>query len=445
MRVLLFTIAVSLLSGLLAGVLPAHKLSTADIQEGLREAGRTASQSYNRTRARRLLIAGEVAIAVMLVICAGVMIRTLDELMKIDVGFRTDKVLALFMSLPEAEYEEPEAVKSFYRNLEERAAALPGVRSVGLANRVPLASGFGRWSIQIEGEVVETIGEAPVTHLQRVSADFMRTLGLTLKEGRGLARTDTAGQPLVGVVNEAFAKRVLAGKKVLGRRVRMYDDESPWMEIVGVVADIRHQGLQTEPYPMLYVPFEQSVENSISVAHNMAMFVETQSEAFSLAGPIRTLVERMDPSVAIYAVQTMDDVRTGAASDREFPTVLLGVFGSIALFLSAVGIYAMVSYSVGERAREVGVRMAMGADPGDVRWMIVRQASWPVATGVGLGLLGAMHATDFLKSMLYNVSSTDPLTYGGVAAILATVALVAAYLPAMRASRVDPMTVLRDE
>jgi putative ABC transport system permease protein len=153
----------------------------------------------------------------------------------------------------------------------------------------------------------------------------------------------------------------------------------------------------------------------------------------------------MDPSVAIYSVQTMDDVRAKAASDREFPTILLGIFGSVALFLSAIGIYAMVSYTVSQRTREVGIRMAMGADAGDVRWMVVRQAGLPVASGVGLGLLGALHTTDYLESLVYNVSTSDPLTYGGVAALLAAVALVAAYLPAMRASRVDPLTVLRNE
>ncbi len=444
-RVIAFTMAVSLLSGLLAGFLPAYKLPTSDIQSGLRDAGRTASPSRHRTRARRLLIAGEVAIAVMLVICAGVMIRTLGELTKIDVGFRTNNVLVMFMSLPEAEYEDPETVKSFYRAVQEKVATLPGVLSVGLANRIPLASGFGRWSIQVEDEAVQTIGEAPVTHLHRISAGFMRTLGLTLKEGRGLTEKDTGGQPLVGVVNEAFVRRVLSGGKALGRRIRMFDDESPWMEIVGVVGDIRHQGLQTEPYPMLYVPFEQSVENNIEVSHNMGLFVGSQSEAISLAGPIRELVGQMDPSAAIYSVQTMDDVRAGAASDREFPTLLLGVFGSVALLLSAIGIYATVSYTVSQRTREVGVRLAMGAGSHRVRWMIVRQSSLPVGAGLALGLLGALHATEYLESLLYNVSTVDPLTYGAVAAVLATVALLAAYLPAMRASRVDPITVLRNE
>jgi putative ABC transport system permease protein len=445
LRVAFFTFAVSVFSGLLAGFLPAHKLFTSHVQSGLRDAGRSVSPGRRRTRARRILIAAEVAMAVMLVICAGVMIRTLRELTKIDLGFRTDEVLVISMSLPEAEYEEPASVKSFYSDLEDRVSALPGVASVGLSNRVPLASGFGRWSIQVEGEVVETIGEAPVTHLQRVSPGFVKTLGVTLKEGRGLTETDTGGQPLVGMVNEAFVRRILSGRKAVGRRVRMFNEGSPWMEIVGVVRDVKHEGLQSDPYPMLFVPYEQSRENNINVAHNMGLFVHAPYDAAALAAPIRDLVRRVDPSVAVYSVQTMDDVRAQAASDREFPTILLGLFGSVALILSALGIYAMVSYSVSQRTREVGVRMALGAGIRDVRWMVVRQAIFPVAAGVGFGLLGALHVTDYLGSLLYNVSTTDPLTYGAVAASLAAVALLSAYLPALRASRVDPMTVLRNE
>jgi predicted permease len=443
--VLVFTMAVSFLSGLLAGLLPAYKFSTWDIHGSLREAGRSVSPGRHPARARRLLIAGEVAMAVMLVICAGVMIRTLRELTRINVGFRTENVLVMFTSLPEAEYKEPESVKSFYDNLEEQVASLPGVRSVGLSNRIPLASGFGRWSVQIEGEVVETIGEAPVTHLQQISPGWTRVLGLELVDGRSLHETDAGGRPLVGVVDEAFVRRVLHGGKTVGRRIKTFDSDSPWMEIVGVVKDMKHEGLQLEPYPMLYVPFAQAGENGVDVSHNMGLFVEAHPEASSLAAPIRELASRLRPSVAVYSTQTMEDVRAEAASDREFPTVLLSLFGAVALLLSAVGIYAMVSYTVNQRAREVGVRMAMGADSHDVRWMVVRQASGPVGAGVALGLLGALHATDYLESLLYNVSPTDPWTYGGVGVFLAAVALLAAYVPARRASRVDPMAVLRNE
>jgi putative ABC transport system permease protein len=308
-----------------------------------------------------------------------------------------------------------------------------------------LASGFGRWSIQIEGELVESIGEAPVTHLQKISPDWMEVLGLTLEEGRGLQDTDIGGRPLVGVVNEAFARRVLRGGKAVGRRIRTFGTDAPWIEIVGVVGDVKHEGLQVEPYQMLYVPFAQSVDNSIDVSHNMGLFVETQTDPAVLAGPIRELAKRIEASVAITSSQTMKDVRAEAASDREFPTVLLGVFGAVALILSAIGIYAMVSYSVNQRTREVGVRMAVGAEGRDVQWMVVRQAGVPVAAGVALGLLGAIHATDYIESLLFNVSPTDPLSYGSVAVVLAAVAFLAAYLPARRASKVDPMAVLRSE
>jgi predicted permease len=443
--VLGFTTAVSLLSGLLAGFFPAYRFSMSHIQEKLQKASRSASSSVERLRVRRMLVTVEVALAVVLVIGAGVMIRTLGELTKVDVGFRTDNILTMFMSLPEAGYETPVSVKGFYRDLLGRTEALPGVRSVGIASRVPLASGFGRWSIQIGGEVVETIGEAPVTHFQRVSPSYFGTLGFTLKSGRLLSVTDVAGQPLVGIVNETFVRRLLPGKTAIGHRVRMFDPDSPWMEIVGVVGDIRHEGLQEEPYPMLYVSFAQCEENGVSVPRDMAFFIHAEPDVAMVAEPVRDLIRQMDPSVPVSYIQTMDEVRMSAASDREFPTVLLSIFGSVALFLSAIGIYAMVSYTVSQRTREVGVRMALGADSRGVRWMVVRQAGRSVAAGLALGLLGALHLTDYLESLLFNVSSTDPITYSGVAAVLAAVALFAAYLPARRASRVDPMSVLRTE
>jgi putative ABC transport system permease protein len=196
---------------------------------------------------------------------------------------------------------------------------------------------------------------------------------------------------------------------------------------------------------MLYVPFAQCGENGVGVPRDMALFIHAEPDVALVAGPMRELIQEMDPSVPVSYVRTMDEVRMSAASDREFPTVLLSIFGSVALFLSGIGIYAMVSYSVSQRTREVGVRMALGADSRGVRWMVVRQAGRSVAIGLALGLLGALHLTDYLESLLFNVSSTDPVTYSGVAAVLAAVALVAAYLPARRASRVDPMSVLRTE
>jgi putative ABC transport system permease protein len=444
-RVLAFTAAAALFSGLLAGFLPSRRVSRSGIQQMLQQAGRRVTGSLERNRSRRLLIVAEVAAAVVVVIGAGIMIRSLAELRRLDTGFRTDDVLTLQVDLPEADYEEGERAVSFYAEMLERVRALPGVDAAAVAEFLPLASRMGRTSLQIEGSLAEKMGEAPVAKIQQVSPGYFEVLGRRFRGGRTFSDRDVAGQPHAGIINEAFAREFLPGGPPLGRRVRMYEQGRPWIEIVGVVEDNRFDGLQSVPQPMLYVPHAQAEEGAYYASRGMALLVHGRAGVAKLTGPVRDLIRGMDRSAAVWRIRTMDRIHRDALAERALPTVLLGAFGGLALALAATGIYAVISCLVSQRTREIGIRMAVGADSGRVRRMVVRQAFLPVATGLALGLIVAWHVTEFLRSLLYNVSPADPVSFAGVVILFAGVALMASYGPAHRASRVDPMTVLRSE
>ena len=445
LRVLGFTAALSLFSGFLAALLPVKRILRSDIQQMLVQAGRAVTSDRAGNRMRRGLIAAEVALAVVLVIGAGVMIRSLAELQKLDTGFRTNGVLTMRVSLPEHDYDDPGPVTRFYQTLIANVEQLPGILSAGIVETLPLASQPGFWSIQIEDNVVETIGEAPTTFVQQASPGYFEALDIGLRTGRLFSDFDRPGQPSVAIVNETFLRRHFPDGKAVGKRIKMFEPGKPWIEIVGVVEDILHRGLQTPSNPKLYVPHSQASDSFYYASRSMALVVHAREDLPSFAGAIRDRVRAMDPSVVVTDIQTVAEIRRAASVDREFPTVLLSVFGLVALFLAAVGIYAMVSYAASQRTREIGVRMALGASSKDVRAMVVRESALTVAGGLGLGLIGALTTTDVLRSFLYNVSPTDPITFFCVAAILASVALIASYVPARRASRVDPMIVMRSE
>jgi putative ABC transport system permease protein len=450
-RVLAFTVGVSILAGLLAGVLPAIRISGQQPNQTLHAGGR-AVIAGGRSTMRRALVVVEVALAVVLVIGAGLMFRTLANLHRAEVGFRTDNVLTALIELPPGQYREPAGVVAFYRTLVERVQAMPGVESAGLVWRLPLASGLGGYSIQIEGSEVETIGEAPTAHLQLASPGLFPALDLSPTSGRLLEGADTFGRPYVAVVNESFVNEILDGGPAVGQRVKLWGDESPWLEIVGVVPDIRHLELEGFTGPTMYgahaqtaLPPELADLFIAREARNMVLVAHAEPDAGALAAPIRALLRELDPTVPVSDIRTMSDVRASAAAHREFPTMLLVGFGIVAMALATVGVYAVVAFSASRRTHEIGVRMAVGAEAAEIRRMVVWDGLVPVVLGVLLGLAGAIAASRVLGSLLYNVRPTDPLTLAVVPALIAATALVASYIPAFRASRVDPANVLRSE
>jgi predicted permease len=450
-RVLAFAAAISMAAGLLAGVVPAIRISERRPGHALQLGSRSVAAG-GRSLLRSALVIVEVALAVMLVIGAGLMIRTLSELEGIDVGFRTENILTAEISLPRSAYPEGPRISEYFRTLEDRVGALPGVVSAGIVWQLPLASGFGAFSIQVEDREVETIGETPHTLLQITSPGYFSSLGISPLQGRLHDQHDIPGRPFAAVVNEAFATQILDGEDVLRRRVRQWGDGPPWFQIVGVVPNVLQEGLERDPRPTLYLNHAQiGIEGLppdfflLDAARNMALVVHAERDPAALADPVREVVRRIDPSVPISDLSTMTEVRASAAADREFPTVLLVIFGCIALTLAILGVYGVVAYGASRRTREIGIRMALGGDATGIRRMVVRNGLTPVVAGLLIGVAGAVITSRTMTSLLYGVVPTDPATLVTVPLIIIAAALAAIYIPAFRASRVDPAQVLRSE
>jgi putative ABC transport system permease protein len=442
-RVLLFTFGITVLTGFLFGLLPAITASRSDLQTHLKEGARTIAGSRRSRRIRHVLVASEVALAVVLVIGAGVMLRSVAKLQRSDTGFRTDDVLTARVSLPENSYTEQERV-DFYERLVGRVAALPGVYSAAVVTNLPLFQGIGRWSIQIRGREVATIGEAPTAELQQVTPGYFETMGLSLLEGRVLARSDDAGGRPVVVVNEAFVRAHWRRETAIGRQVQLYSSSLPWMDVVGVVNNVRHHSLLSEPRPKMYVAYAQASECCYGPDATMNLVVHGAAVEH-LAGPIRNLVGAMSSTAPVYHVQTMAEVKAAAMADRSQPTLLLTVFGLLALFLAAIGIYGLVAFQVNQGRQNIALRVALGATSSQVRSMVLGKGLLPVLAGTGVGLVGAFGLTRLLRGLLYEVSAVDPAVYLGVSAILLLVAGAATLVPALRATRLDPIAVLRSE
>jgi predicted permease len=329
---------------------------------------------------------------------------------------------------------------------------LPGVVSAGIVRQLPLASGFGTYSIQIEGREVETVGESPHTYLQLTSPGYFRTLGLAPVRGRLHDERDTAGRPFVALVNQAFVREHLDNGNPIGQRVRLWGEDTPWVEIVGVVPDILQRDLVRETYPTLYANHAQTAVDGLppdafitDFSRTMSLVVHTEYEAAAFTEPVRQLIREIGPAIPLNDFRTMADIRANEAGDREFPTVLLIVFSCIALTLAVVGVYGVVAFAASRRTFEIGIRMALGADASEVRRMVVRHGLAPVTIGVVIGVAGAAAAAQTLRGLLYNVRPLDPVTLIVVPTLIVAAALVASLIPALRASRVAPSDVLRGE
>ena len=405
-----------------------------------------------RSVLRRSLVIAEVALAGMLVIGAFLMIRTLAALYDVDVGFRTDKVLTARVTLPQDGYRNLALVGDFFRSLEERVRALPGVREVGTAWRLPLATGYDNLSIVIEGHEVATVGEAPTAQVQVASPGYFDALGLTPIQGRTFKASDSVGRPFVAVVNRTFERQLLDGQQAVGTLVKLWGDDMPWVEIVGVVGDIHNDDLVTDPRPTVHFAHAQLLMDEIRpedylarIARNMALVVHTDGDPAAIAGSVREIVRQLDPSVPVSDIRTMAEILAAAQAGHRFPTVLFVVFGVVALALSITGVYGVVAYAANRRSHEIGIRMALGADTAEVRRMMVLHGLTPAGLGLLFGMLGAAVSSRAMTSLLFNVHALDPGTFIAVAFLIAAAAAVASYIPARRASRVDPCTVLWSE
>ena len=446
--VLAFAIVVTTLTGALFGLIPAVRGSRGDAIRSLRDGGKTSSQ-YGIGRARGVLVVSEVALAVVLLTGAGLMVRSLWKLQSIDLGIDPENVLTMTVSFPEprAALNDPAGpqriISQFYRDLTTRVQALPGVRSVGAVADLPIADDNSSWSILIDGSPQVDVGAAPAATPQQVTPGYFRTMGISIVRGREFTEQDNEDAPLVALVNETAAKKLWAGKSALGGTIKMLNPTSPWATVVGIVKDVRSSGYLGDVPPTMYFPHAQSGKSAYYTPAAMNLVIKTAGDPTVLAGPAREVIRQLSPITPVSRIQTMERLVVASVASRRFSTGLLAGFAALALVLAGIGIYGVIAYDVSQRTYEIGLRMALGARSGQVAGLMLGRGVRLVALGLVIGVAGSLAVTGLLQSLLVDVSRLDPITIGGVVVVLGAVAAAAAYLPARRAARVDPMVALR--
>lgn len=446
--VLGFALALTVLSGIVFGLAPALRAARPDLQSTLREGATGSGGGPSRDRLRNALVVAEVAVALVLLVGAGLLIRSMLLLQQVRPGFDPTQVLSVRVALPESGYPGAEAGKLAFQRMLEEVKRLPGVRSAAIVSRTPLAGGVNSNGLAIEGRGFEP-RDLIDGDFRLVSPDYFRTMGVPVERGRAFTDRDGAGAPKVMVVNEALAALAWPGQNPIGKRVACCEGEpgSPvWKEVVGVVRDVRSSGLGEEIRPEFFLPVAQAPAESWNwIQRSVNLVVRSSTDPAGLTRAVRRAVWTVDPTVPVFDVQTLGQLLARSTARTRFNMLLLMILAGAGLVLAAVGVYGVIAYSVSQRTHEIGVRLALGASPGRVSTLIVRQGALLVAVGVAVGLAGALVATRVLAGLLYGVVPTDPGTYAAVGLLLASVALVASYLPARRAARVDPMIALRSE
>ncbi len=439
-RVLAVTAMVTLLAGALFGLVPAIRAGRESAVTALREGGRGRSEGRRAARARSTLVVGQVAVALVLLIGAGLLVQSFQNLRETDLGFQPAGLLTLQLSLPGEQYQTGDQRRAFYDALEARLGAIPGVESVALTSTLPLTGFDGDVSFNIDGEPVPEPGLSQGTWFRRVTPAYFSTMGIRVVEGRSFTPTDDAAAPPVVVINETFAARHFPGASAVGRRINLGNPTDPtWREIVGVVADIRNFGIREEGRVATYSPYAQTTAGFVSPV------LRTSVPSASVVPAVRSAIGELDETLAAGSIAPMDDIVSVALAPDRFVAMLLSLFAGLALVLAAVGLYGVVSYGVGRRLPELGVRLALGAAGRDVGAMILRQSLGLVALGIVLGLAAASALTRLLGGLLFGVPALDPMTFAGVTLLLLGVGAAAASIPAVRAARLDPVRVLSAE
>ncbi len=440
--VLLFAIGISFLTGIAFGLAPLAQIIAGNVHETLKAAASRTTASVASNRFRKALVVTEMALALILLIGTGLMVRAFWKLQEVHAGFQPAGLLTMRVALPQAVYPENQRVLQFWTSVQQRVAALPGVESATIMSGLPPMRRLNANDTQIEGWVLRTGG--PIQNMdywQLTGPRYFETMGIRLIEGRYFDDRDGAGAPLAVMVNQTTARTYWPGESALGHRVKP-GFQGDWRTVVGVVEDVKNAGLDKPTATELYIPYLQTAGQGLRTGY---VIVRAKGDPARMVGPSRGVIHEIDSSLPVAEVRTMDEVLSSAQARPRFLTLLLTMFSGVALVLAAVGIYGVISYSVAQRTNEFGIRMAMGAGPRDVLRMVLGQGLLLGLSGVALGAAGALALTRLIRGLLFGISSFDPLTFVVMAALLTAVTLVACWVPARRATRVDPMVALRYE
>ncbi|HXW03888.1 MAG TPA: ADOP family duplicated permease [Vicinamibacterales bacterium] len=435
-RVLAFTLVLCLVTGIVFGVVPAWQASRASVSDVMKEGGRSSTGSGGRWL-RNALVTAEVALSLVLLVGASLLLRSFDRLTQVDPGFRAEGVLSFRVSLPPTAYPEDAHRQAFFGQLLERLRALPGVMASGMIQSLPIRGDYVL-SFTVQGRPTQP-GKDPSANYRVVSPGSFEALGIPVRLGRAFTDRDAAGGPLVAMVDEAFVRRHFPGEDPIGRGIDIGNGTDGFYEIVGVVGDVRYGGLDARANPTMYVPYEQDVFSTMWVV------TRTAGNPRDLQGPVRGVVKDLDRGLPAYQMSALSDIVSNSLAERRFSMFLLGLFALVALFLSAVGLYGVISYSVSQRTQEIGLRLAIGAPRGHLLGMVIGQGMRLVVTGIIVGLAGAVALARSVSSLLFEVTPFDPPSYAATALVLVSVAALACYVPARRATRVDPIVALRCE
>jgi putative ABC transport system permease protein len=440
-EVLLFTSGVSLLSGLLFGLAPAMQASRTNLNESLKEGGRTSTETRGRKRIRGLLVVSQTALALVLLAGAGLMIKSFVRLQQVEPGFNPEGLLSLQVSPTPIRYGDDVKKVAIHRELLDRVRSLPGVQSAATSSDVPPQNVSDVDGFEVAGQPVPPDQNRPLAERIILSTDYFRAMGIPLLSGRDFERTDDSNGPPVVIVNKTLAERYFPGADAVGGRIHFGNSEpdAPWITIIGVVGDVKNNGLGVKNAPTIYQSYEQGP------AIPICLFVRSSSNPERLTAGVRDVVQAIDKEMPVTDIQTGDQLLHDAVGQPRFQTTLIAIFAGLALVLAAVGIYGVISYSVAQRTHEIGVRLAVGARPRDVLVLVIRQGMLLTLTGTALGIGAAFGLTRLLSTMLFQVSTTDPITFVAVAVVLLGVAFLACWIPARRATKVDPMIALRYE
>lgn len=440
-RVVAFTVLLSLLTGIVFGLAPALQATKADLQNDLKE-GSAAAGNQQRNWLRSLLVVGEIAAALVLLVGASLLIKSFARLQQTESGLQSENVLTAGLSLPDSKYKTPESINQFHKQMLDRVSSLPGVQSAGIISKLPLQEWGYNGSIQIEGQAPPPPGSrSQFVEFRAVSPDYFRSLGIPLRAGRLIDNRDQATTASVIVVNEALVHQFLSGQDPIGKSITLGSPNK--YQIVGVVGSVKQSGLVQASRPEMYWPYTQSPDTGLT--SSVALVVRATGDPAGLTSAVRNAVLSVDPGQPIHNVQTMDEVIANSVSDRRLNTLLLTLFAGIALSLAMIGVYSVMSYLVVQNTREIGIRIALGAQVRDVLRLVVGQGMVLASIGVGIGLALSFALTRLMEGLLFGVAATDVMVFTSAPLLLLVVALFACYLPAWRATKVDPIFALRYE